>query len=83
MSAIESDVVKVHAFSGKFVAGVPTDDMIKGLTVEYVDLIKDAVSNGSTYPLYDDWTGSYISAAIQEGEKAPLEFFKPVEDEEE
>lgn len=44
-----------------------TDQLVN----EYFETISRAVVSGETYPLFDDFTGSMIEAAIREGKLAP------------
>ncbi len=57
--AVESQLVELHPFS------FTNDDDL--FVKEYFDVIKDAVTSGQTYPLFDDLTGDLIRSAIKEG----------------
>jgi hypothetical protein len=64
--ALASGVLELHTFS------TPThaEDMSDRMVSEFVEVVTKAMSDGTTYPLFDDGTGGLVSAGIREGKLA-------------
>jgi hypothetical protein len=58
LDALRSGLIELHTFQ---------TSRSHDVTHEFFGVIKDAVSDGSTYPLLDDQTGNLIRLAIAEG----------------
>lgn len=63
--AITSGMVEVHIF----MPSESSNDTVR----EFFGLIEKAISDGSTYPLFDDATGQIVSASLREGKMSVSE----------
>jgi len=61
IKAVNSGLLEIHVFESR------SNDYIDGLANEYFDVVGQAISDNSTYPMLDAQTGDLISAAIKEG----------------
>lgn len=59
LRAVQSGMLELHVFT------VPED--IEAVVTEFLEVISDAVSDGSTYPLFDDATGQLVRVGLREG----------------
>jgi hypothetical protein len=59
VTALQSGLLELHPFD---VSGQSKD-----VATQFVSVIGDAISDGTTYPLFDDSTGGLVQASINEG----------------
>ena len=60
--AMQSGLLELHTFRAS-----DTWDT-QNMVTEFVEIIKDALSNGATYPLFDDQTGNLVRTGLKGGQ---------------
>jgi hypothetical protein len=82
VAARNSGLLDLHQFRSGMVETLteltPQDtrrkqDLFDELTLEFFDLIAEAVANGSTHPLFDDISGDLLRAGVDVGAVTPSE----------